>query len=335
MLVLHGGPGASHEYLLDLEKPLTEAGYELYFYDQLGSAFSDQPEMPRSGRSTGSSTRSSRCAPPSASGRTTSSSTGSPGRSSRIEYAIAYQSALKGVVLSNMMASIPAYNVYAETVLMPAMDQDALAEIKRMEAEGETEDPRYEELLIEHHYVHHVLRRPPEEWPEHVPELRGDQQGHLRPDPGSERAGRRGKLVEWDRFDDLHRIEVPTLVMGAEHDTMDPAYLRAEWPSSCRAAVTTTARRAAISPWWMTPTSTPPAWSAGCATSRRGASVTDAILVLEDDRTFSGESYGAAGETFGEAVFNTGMTGYQETLTDPSYHRQVVVMTAPHIGNTG
>jgi carbamoyl-phosphate synthase small subunit len=61
----------------------------------------------------------------------------------------------------------------------------------------------------------------------------------------------------------------------------------------------------------------------------------EAILVLEDGRTFRGESYGAAGETFGEAVFSTGMTGYQETLTDPSYHRQVVVMTAPHIGNTG
>ena len=60
-----------------------------------------------------------------------------------------------------------------------------------------------------------------------------------------------------------------------------------------------------------------------------------AVLVLEDGRAFHGESYGAVGETFGEAVFATGMTGYQETLTDPSYHRQVVVMTAPHIGNTG
>ena len=60
-----------------------------------------------------------------------------------------------------------------------------------------------------------------------------------------------------------------------------------------------------------------------------------ALLVLEDGRTFHGDSYGAPGETFGEAVFSTGMTGYQETLTDPSYHRQVVVMTAPHVGNTG
>ncbi len=60
-----------------------------------------------------------------------------------------------------------------------------------------------------------------------------------------------------------------------------------------------------------------------------------ALLVLEDGRTFRGEAYGAVGEAYGEAVFNTGMTGYQETLTDPSYHRQVVVMTAPQIGNTG
>jgi carbamoyl-phosphate synthase small subunit len=63
--------------------------------------------------------------------------------------------------------------------------------------------------------------------------------------------------------------------------------------------------------------------------------VTTALLVLEDGRTFTGDAYGAIGETFGEAVFATGMTGYQETLTDPSYHRQVVVQTAPHIGNTG
>lgn len=60
-----------------------------------------------------------------------------------------------------------------------------------------------------------------------------------------------------------------------------------------------------------------------------------AVLVLEDGRVMHGDSYGAVGTTFGEAVFSTGMTGYQETLTDPSYHRQVVIMTAPHIGNTG
>jgi len=63
--------------------------------------------------------------------------------------------------------------------------------------------------------------------------------------------------------------------------------------------------------------------------------MTEAVLILEDGRTFTGRPYGAEGSTLGEIVFNTGMTGYQETLTDPSYHRQIVVMTAPHIGNTG
>ena len=60
-----------------------------------------------------------------------------------------------------------------------------------------------------------------------------------------------------------------------------------------------------------------------------------AYLVLDDGRIFEGLSWAKEGETFGEAVFSTGMTGYQETLTDPSYHKQVVIMTAPHIGNTG
>jgi carbamoyl-phosphate synthase small subunit len=70
-------------------------------------------------------------------------------------------------------------------------------------------------------------------------------------------------------------------------------------------------------------------------TQTTGARAQSALLVLEDGRAFHGESFGAEGETFGEAVFSTGMSGYQETLTDPSYHRQVVVMTAPHVGNTG
>ena len=71
------------------------------------------------------------------------------------------------------------------------------------------------------------------------------------------------------------------------------------------------------------------------ASSTLSATRQTAVLVLEDGRVFRGESYGAVGQTVGEAVFSTGMTGYQEALTDPSYHRQVVVMTAPHVGNTG
>ncbi len=78
-----------------------------------------------------------------------------------------------------------------------------------------------------------------------------------------------------------------------------------------------------------------PVESPAQAAGRRGARPQAVRLMLEDGRSFVGEAFGASGEAFGEAVFATGMTGYQETLTDPSYHRQIVVMTAPHIGNTG
>lgn len=83
-----------------------------------------------------------------------------------IEYALAHPQRLEGLIVSNMMASIPAYNEYARTMLMPAMDQAVLAEIQAFEAAGDTTNPRYMELLMEHHYVHHVLRRPADEWPE-------------------------------------------------------------------------------------------------------------------------------------------------------------------------
>ena len=77
------------------------------------------------------------------------------------------------------------------------------------------------------------------------------------------------------------------------------------------------------------------AGTTGTAGGARAPGGWPAVLVLEDGTTFHGTGFGAEGETFGEMVFNTGMTGYQETLTDPSYCRQIVAMTAPHIGNTG
>jgi proline iminopeptidase len=132
------------------------------------------------------------------------------------------------VVISNMMASVPAYNAYAEQVLMPEMDQAALAEIKALEAAGQIEDPRYMELLTEQHYVHHVLRMPPADWPDPV------QRGfaHINPaiyvsmqGPSELGISADAKLAHWDRFADLASIEVPALVIGARHDTMDPAHM--------------------------------------------------------------------------------------------------------------
>jgi proline iminopeptidase len=126
-----------------------------------------------------------------------------------------------------MMASIPAYNAYAQSELMPQMDQQALAEIKALEAAQDYENPRFMELLVAHHYVHHVLRMPAEDWPEPV----NRAFKHLNPKiyipmQGPSELGAAGKLLHWDRFADLQSIEVPTLTIGARYDTMDPAHVR-------------------------------------------------------------------------------------------------------------
>ena len=228
VLLLHGGPGATHEYLETCDGYLPAAGIEYYFYDQLGSFYSDQPDDPSLWEIDRFVDEVEQVRLALGLGRESFVLYGqSWGGVLAIEYALAHQQQLKGLVVSNMMASIPAYNRYAEEVLMPGMDQDALAEIKRLEAAGETSDPAYEALLMEHHYVHHVCRLPADEWPD--PVVRGFE--HINPAiyvpmQGPSELGASGKLEPWDRPADLHRIDVPTLVMGAEHDTMDPAHLR-------------------------------------------------------------------------------------------------------------
>ena len=109
---------------------------------------------------------------------------------------------------------------------MPAMDQAALAEIKELEARGDTANPRYMELLLEHHYTEHVLRMPVEEWPEPVTRMFAKiNQAIYVLMQGPSELGLSGRLLDWDRTEDLRRIEVPTLVIGARHDTMDPAFM--------------------------------------------------------------------------------------------------------------
>jgi proline iminopeptidase len=111
---------------------------------------------------------------------------------------------------------------------MPEMDQGTLAELKSLEASGQIEDPRYMELLLEQHYVHHVLRMPPEDWPDPVnrafahinPEIYVSLQG-----PSELGMSAEAKLATWERTDDLGAIDVPTLVIGARYDTMDPSHM--------------------------------------------------------------------------------------------------------------
>jgi proline iminopeptidase len=106
------------------------------------------------------------------------------------------------------------------------MDQDALAEIQRYEAAEDYTNPRYMELLLEQHYVHHVLRMPPEAWPDPVNRAFAHiNQAIYVPMQGPSELGLRGKLIDWDRTADLGQIAVPTLTIGAQHDTMDPEHM--------------------------------------------------------------------------------------------------------------
>jgi len=227
VLLLHGGPGVTHEYLEAFDSYFPAAGFEYYYYDQLGSFYSDQPDAPdlwdlqrfveeveQVRQALGLEAENFYLYGQSWGGILA------------IEYALRFQQHLAGLIISNMMASIPAYNDYAQKVLMPGMDQGVLSEIKRLEAEGNHVSSRYMELLIPHHYVHHILRMPYDQWPDPV----NRAFKHLNPAvyvpmQGPSELGASGKLLNWDRTADLARITVPTLVIGARHDTMDPDHL--------------------------------------------------------------------------------------------------------------
>lgn len=232
VLLLHGGPGATHEYLAAFDSYLPGAGIEYYYYDQLGSAYSDQPDAPELWelpRFVNEVEQVRKALGLDASNFYLYGQ--SWGGLLAIEYALAHQENLKGLIISNMMASIPAYNVYARDVLMPAMDSEVLAEIQSFEDAEDYGNPRYMELLVEHHYVNHILRMPADEWPDPV----NRAFAHLNyeiytPLQGPSELGASGRLVDWDRSAALPEIEVPTLVIGAQHDTMDPKHM--EWMAS-------------------------------------------------------------------------------------------------------
>jgi proline iminopeptidase len=226
LLFLHGGPAATHEYFEASDSYLPAAGIEYYYYDQLGSFYSDQPDDPDLWRLDRfvDEVEQVRIALGLDAGNFFLLGH-SWGGILATEYALKYQHNLKGLVISNMMMSIPAYNEYARSVLMPAMDQEVLAEIKGLEGSGETETPRYMELLNDH-YLKHVLRLPADEWPDPVNRAfaRINRSIYV-PMQGPSELGASGLLENWDRTNDLETINVPTLVIGATYDTMDPAHM--------------------------------------------------------------------------------------------------------------
>jgi proline iminopeptidase len=229
LLLLHGGPASTHEYFEICDDYLPAADIEYYYYDQLGSYYSDQPDEPELWDVERFVDEVEQVRQALQLGPENFFLLGhSWGGILAIEYALKYQQHLRGLIISNMMSSIPAYNEYAEKILMPKMDQEALAEIKAIEARGEIEDPRYMELLMEHHYVRHVLRLPADQWPDPVNRAftHTNQKIYVSMQGPSE-LGASGKLASWDRTDDLHAVSVPTLVISGNHDTMDPGYIQA------------------------------------------------------------------------------------------------------------
>lgn len=234
VLLLHGGPGATHEYFEAFDSYFPNAEIEYYYYDQLESAYSDQPndsslwsvdryvdevEQVRIALGLnsdnfyllGSSWGGILC----------------------MEYALKYQQNLKGLIVSNMMASIPDYITYANDVLGPQLPSDVLKEIRALEAKGDYSNPRYSELIFVNYYPEHVLRMPLKEWPDPV----NRAFAHINPDlyvtmQGPSEFGVVGdaKLKNWDIKGKLSNISTPTLTIGGTYDTMDPKHM--EWIAS-------------------------------------------------------------------------------------------------------
>lgn len=234
VLLLHGGPGATHEYLECFDSYFPQAEIEYHYYDQLESSYSDQPndsdlweidrfveEVEQVRLALGLDHSNFYLY-----GQSWGGILG-------LEYALKYQHNLKGLIISNMMASIPDYNVYANEVLGPQLDPEVLKEIKALEAAADYGNPRYTELIESHYYTKHVLRMPLDEWPEPTTrsfsKINGEFYTRMQ---GPSEFGSVGetKLKNWDRKSDLQKIKVPTLIIGAEYDTMDPEHM--EWMST-------------------------------------------------------------------------------------------------------
>ncbi|MFN8352968.1 MAG: proline iminopeptidase-family hydrolase [Spirosomataceae bacterium] len=232
ILLLNGGPGATHEYFECFENFLPAEGIEFIYYDQLGCGNSDNPKdtafwsLPRFVEEVEQVRKALELHQDNfyLLGH-------SWGGILAMEYALKYQANLKGLIVSNMMASAPDYGKYAEDVLAKQLDTKVLAEVRTIEAKGDFENPRYMELLMPHFYAAHVCRIPLEQWPEPVVRSFNKLNQSLYVTmQGPSEFGVGGNLVKWDIKNKLSQITVPTLTIGAKYDTMDPAHMK--WMST-------------------------------------------------------------------------------------------------------
>jgi len=232
LLLLHGGPGATHEYFECFESFIPREGIEMIYYDQLGSGNSDNPndtalwDLPRFVEEVEQVRQALKL------DKDNFYLLGSSwGGLLAMEYALKYQDHLKALIVSNMMASAPDYGKYAEDVLAKQMDPKVLDTIRMIEKKGDFKNPKYMELLMPNFYAEHICRFPVDQWPEPVNRSfsRLNESLYVTMQGPSE-FGVSGKLVNWDIKARLPEIKVPTLTIGGKFDTMDPEHMK--WMST-------------------------------------------------------------------------------------------------------
>ncbi len=231
LLLLTGGPGLSHEYLECVESFLPKEGIEFIYYDQLGTGFSDNPndtsmwDLPRYVEEVEQVRKALNL------DKDNFYLLGhSWGGILGMQYALKYQSNMKGLIVSNMMASCPKYGEYSK-VLEKQMNPDVLKVIKDLEAKKDYANPKYMDLLMNNFYNQHILRKPVSEWPEPVNRSMGKINSSLYVTmQGPSELGISGKLINCDVSSQLSSITIPTLVIGAKYDTMNPEYMK--WMST-------------------------------------------------------------------------------------------------------
>lgn len=226
VLLLHGGPGGTHEFFESFESFFPQEGFEFYEYDQLGSYFSDKPkdsslwttgrfveEVEQVRKALGMNSDNFYLLGHSWGGLLA------------MEYALKYQRNIKGLIISNMMSSCPAYGKYADNVLAKQMDPKVLDTVRAIEARGDFSNPKYMELLLPNFYNQHLCRLQP--WPEALqrafPHINNEIYTLMQ---GPSEFGVGGRLAKWDRSKDLPQIKVPTLTIGGTYDTMDPEHMK-------------------------------------------------------------------------------------------------------------
>ncbi|HTA63040.1 MAG TPA: proline iminopeptidase-family hydrolase [Bacteroidia bacterium] len=229
ILLLNGGPGCTHEYFECLESFLPKEGIEFIYYDQLACGNSDNPKdtslysLPRYVEEVEQLRVALKL------DKSNFYLLGhSWGGILAMQYALKYQANLKGLIISNMMASCPKYGKYADEVLAKQMDAAVLDTIRAIEKKGDFKNPTYMQLLLTNYYSKHICRLP--EYPEPVARSFNKSNTELYTImQGPSEFGISGKLTNWDVSNELKNIRVPTLVIGATYDTMDPKYM--EWMS--------------------------------------------------------------------------------------------------------